>query len=72
MRRSISRFFLDVKSSLCWSYYILWGWISVKIMFKLGLSWNILVSLYPLIESFAEYNSLGWPLCSLRVYMILF
>ena len=35
----------------------------------LFLSWNILVSLSMLIESFAGYNSLDWHLCSLRVCM---
>jgi hypothetical protein len=36
----------------------------------LVLSWNILVSPSMVIESFAGYSSLGWHLCSLRVYMI--
>ena len=31
------------------------------------LSWNILFSLSMVTESFAEYCSLGWHLCSLRV-----
>ena len=31
------------------------------------LSWNTLVSTSMVIESFAEYSSLGWHLCSLRV-----
>jgi hypothetical protein len=35
---------------------------------NLVLSWNILVSPSMLIESFAGYSSLGWHLCSLRVY----
>jgi hypothetical protein len=34
------------------------------------LSWNILVSLSIIIESFAGYSSLGWHFCSLRVYEI--
>ena len=34
---------------------------------NLVLSWNALVSLYRVIESFAEYSSLGCHLCSLRV-----
>jgi hypothetical protein len=36
---------------------------------NLVLSLKILVSPSMIIESFAEYNSLGWPLCSLRVCM---
>ena len=36
---------------------------------NLVLSWNILVSLSMVIESFAGYSSLGWHLCSLRVCM---
>ena len=36
---------------------------------NLFLSWNILVSPSMVIESFAVYSSLGWHLCSLRVYM---
>ena len=36
---------------------------------NLVLSWNILFSLSMVIESFAGYSSLGWHLCSLRVYM---
>ena len=35
---------------------------------NLVLSWNILVSLYMLIESFAGYSTLDWHLCFLRVY----
>ena len=34
---------------------------------NLVLSWNILVSPFMVIESFAGYSSLGWHLCSLRV-----
>jgi hypothetical protein len=33
------------------------------------LSWNTLVSLSMVIESFAGYSSLGWHLCSLRACM---
>ena len=36
---------------------------------NLVLSWNILVSPFMAIESFAGYSSLGWCLCSLRVCM---
>jgi hypothetical protein len=36
---------------------------------NLVLSWNILVSPSMVIESFAGYSSLGWHLCSLRVYL---
>ena len=36
---------------------------------NLVLSWNILVFLSTVIESFAGYSSLGWYLCSLRVCM---
>jgi hypothetical protein len=34
---------------------------------NLVLSWNILVALSMIIESFAGYSSLGSHLCSLRV-----
>ena len=34
---------------------------------NLVLSWNTLVSLSMVIESFAGYSSLGWHLCSLSV-----
>ena len=34
---------------------------------NLVLSWSTLVSPSMVIESFAEYSSLGWHLCSLRV-----
>ena len=37
---------------------------------NLVLSWNSLVSPSTVIESFAGYSSLGWHLCSLRVYII--
>ena len=36
---------------------------------NLVLSWNILVSPPIIIESFNEYSSLGWHLCSLSVYI---
>ena len=36
---------------------------------NLVLSWNTLVSPSMVIESFAGYSSLGWHLCSLRVFM---
>jgi hypothetical protein len=36
---------------------------------NLVLSWNTLVSLSMVIESFAGYSSLSWHLFSLRVYM---
>ena len=35
---------------------------------NLVLSWNTLVSPSMVIESFAGYSSLGWHLCSLRVF----
>ena len=34
---------------------------------NLVLSWNVLVSLSIVIESFSGYSSLDWHLCSLRV-----
>ena len=37
---------------------------------NLVLSWNTLVSLSMVIESFGGYTSLGWHLCSLRVCII--
>ena len=36
---------------------------------NLVLSWNILVSPFMIIESFAGYSSPGWHLYSLRVCM---
>ena len=36
---------------------------------NLVLSWDILVSPSMVIESFAEYSSLHWHLCSVRVCM---
>jgi hypothetical protein len=36
---------------------------------NLVLSWNILVSPSMVIESFADYSSWGWHLCSFRVCM---
>jgi hypothetical protein len=36
---------------------------------NLVLSWNTLASPSIVIEIFAEYSSLGWHLCSLRVCM---
>jgi hypothetical protein len=36
---------------------------------NLVLSWNTLVSPSMVIENFAGYSSLGWHLCSLRVYI---
>ena len=36
---------------------------------NLVLSWYTLVSPSMVIESLAGYHSLGWHLCSLRVYM---
>ena len=36
---------------------------------NLVLSWHIYVSPSMVIESFAEYNSLGWHLSSLRICM---
>ena len=50
-------------------YYPLKGWICEKYCVNLVLSWNTLVSPSMVIESFAGYRSLGWHLCSLRVYM---
>ena len=38
-------------------------------MCELVLSWNTLVSTSMVIESFAGYSSLGWHLCSLRVFI---
>jgi hypothetical protein len=35
---------------------------------NLVLSWNVLVSLSMVIESFARYSNLGRHLCSLKVY----
>ena len=56
--------------SLCWSFpsIILCraGFVE-RYCINLVLSWNILVSLSMIIESFAGYNSLDWHLCSLRV-----
>ena len=37
---------------------------------NLVLSWNTLISLSMVIESFAGYSSLGWHLCSLRICII--
>ena len=37
---------------------------------NLILSWNILFSPSMVVESFAEYSSLGWHLCSLRACII--
>ena len=37
---------------------------------NLVLSWNILVSPFMVIESFAGYSSLGWHLCSISVCII--
>ena len=36
---------------------------------NLVLSWNTLVSPSMVIESFAGSSTLGWHLCSLRVYI---
>ena len=36
---------------------------------NLVLSWNVLVSLSMVVENCAGCSSLGWHLCSLRVYM---
>ena len=36
---------------------------------NLVLSWNTLVSSSMVIESLAGYSSLGWHLCSLRVFI---
>ena len=36
---------------------------------NLVLSWDILVFLPMVIDSFAGYSSLGWHFCSLRVCM---
>ena len=36
---------------------------------NLVLSWNTLVSPSMVTESLAGYSSLGWHLCSLRLYM---
>jgi hypothetical protein len=41
----------------------------VKRCVNLVLSWNFLVSLSMVFESFAGYSSLDWHLCSLRVPM---
>jgi hypothetical protein len=37
---------------------------------KFVLSWKTLDSPSMVIESFAGYNSLGWHLCSLSIYII--
>ena len=37
---------------------------------NLVLSWNILFSPSMVIESFAEYSSLGWHLCFLKICMM--
>jgi len=61
------------RPSLCWSFpsIILCSTGSVEwYCVSLVLSWNILVSVFMLIESFAGFSSLGWHLCSLRVCMI--
>jgi hypothetical protein len=39
---------------------------------NLVFSWNISVSPSIVIECFDGYSSLGWHLCSLRVYMTSF
>jgi hypothetical protein len=39
---------------------------------NLVLSWNTLVSLFIVIESFTLYSSLGWHFCSLIVYITSF
>ena len=36
---------------------------------NLVLSWNTLLSPSMVLESFVEYNSLGWCLCNFRVCM---
>ena len=38
---------------------------------NLVLSWNILVSPFMLVESFAGYSSLGWHLCSFSLHDLL-
>ena len=50
-------------------YYPLKGWIHGKYYANFVLLWNTLVSPPMVIESLAGYTSLGWHLCSLRVYM---
>jgi hypothetical protein len=36
---------------------------------NLVLSWNTLISTSMVNENFAGYSSLGWHLCSLKVYI---
>jgi hypothetical protein len=45
---------------LCWSGFV------KRYCINLIWSWNILVSLSMVIESFVGYSSLAWYLCSLR------
>jgi hypothetical protein len=57
---------------LCWSFLsiILCRARSVeRYCIHLVLSWNILFSPSMAIESFVEYSSLDWHICSLRVCM---
>ena len=51
-------------------YYLLKGWIHRNIFINLVLSWSTLISPSTVIESFTGYSSLGWHLCSLRIYVI--
>ena len=58
--------------SLCWcfpSIILCRAGIVERYCVNLVLSWNTLVSPSIVIENFARYSSLGWHLCSLRVYM---
>jgi hypothetical protein len=65
-------FFRVYFPSLCWSSPLI---IICKAGFleRYCVNWvllrNIFVSPFMVIKSFAEYNSLCWHLCSLRVYM---
>ena len=58
--------------SLCWNFPSIilcrTGFVE-RYCVNLVFSRNILVSTSIVIESFAEYNSLCWHLCSLRVSM---
>ena len=71
VRRLIPCFFLGVVFFLYWSFpsIIFIGLDLWKQCLNFVFSWNILVSTPIVIESFAEYSSLGWQFCSLLVCM---
>jgi hypothetical protein len=59
--------------SLCWifPFIILWRARFIeRYCVNLVLSWNTLVSLSMVIDSFAGYSKLDWHFCSLRVRII--